>query len=260
MEYKTLTLTREDHIAVLTFDRPQVLNALNSTVLRELRQLLEELCGDRMLRALIVTGAGERAFVAGADIKQMLDMGPLDARAFMQQGQAAINMLEALPAPVVAAVNGFALGGGLELALACDIIVASETATLGLPEVTLGLFPGFGGTQRLARLVGRNWAKQLILTGEMIDANQAQAIGLVNEVLPAEKLMERARALAGTMATNGPLAVQFAKQVINRGIETDLGTGLALEAEAEATMFATEDRREGMLAFIEKRKADFNGR
>lgn len=245
-------------VAEVTIDRQEALNALNSEVLDALETAFIALGRDPSIRAVILTGAG-KAFVAGADIKEMADFTPLQARAFAQNGQRVFNRIEEFPRPVIAAVNGFALGGGCELAMACDIRIASEKAKAGQPEVGLGVTPGFGGTQRLARLVGRSAAKYLLFTGEVIKADRGLAIGLFDEVTPAENLMARCREIARTIAGKGPAAVSYCKQAVNLGVESDLAHGLSYEAELFAQTFATADQKEGMAAFVEKREARFKG-
>lgn len=247
-------------VGTLTIDRPKALNALNRQVLEELESALGEVAKAPGLRALIVTGGGEKAFVAGADIAQMQGFSIDEAREFGRLGHRVLATLEALPVATIAAVNGFALGGGCELALACDLIYASEKAWLGLPEVTLAVIPGFGGTQRLTRLVGRARAKELVFTGDRIDAAKAQAVGLVLEVLPPAELLAHCRKVAGTIATRGPLAVAEAKRAIDAGADVPLKDGCALEQEGFARLFGTADQREGMAAFLERRPASFSGR
>ncbi|MBK7858900.1 MAG: enoyl-CoA hydratase/isomerase family protein [Archangiaceae bacterium] len=249
MEFVKLEVA--DGIGTLTIDRPKALNALNSQVLAE---LLEAVGQVKALRALIVTGGGEKSFVAGADIGELLD-GRLKAEA----GHQVMDAIDALPIPVIAAVNGFALGGGCELALACDFIYASEKAKLGLPEVTLGVIPGWGGTQRLARLVGPARAKELIATGDMVDAAKAREIGLALDVLPADKLLAHCRDVAGKIAKRGPLAVTAALQAVDGGLQVSLKDGCALEREKFAALMKTADQAEGMKAFLEKRPPVFKG-
>jgi enoyl-CoA hydratase len=257
---ETLLFEKKGHIGYLTFNRPKALNALNTTVLSELKTLLGELKDDAELRCLIVTGSGEKAFVAGADIKQMTGLNTDEATEFAKAGQEAFNALEALPVPVIAAVNGFALGGGLELAISCDIILASEKAKFGLPEVTLGLFPAFGGTQRLARSIGLFKAREMIYTGDFYSAADGAAMGFVNHVVAPEALMETAEKMAGTIAKRGPIAVAEAKSVMNDGFDRLLSEGLDMEAGRFGKLFATEDAKEGTTAFVEKRPANFQGK
>jgi enoyl-CoA hydratase/3-hydroxyacyl-CoA dehydrogenase len=254
-----VALRRKEGVAIVSLDRPEALNALNADVLSDLEAVVDSLSHDKTLRAVVVTGEG-RAFAAGADIKQMIELGPLEARSYTAMGQRVFRKVETLPVPVIAAVNGFAFGGGMELAISCDIIIAAENAQFGLPEVGLGLHPGFGGTQRLPRLIGKAKAKELIFTGDKFDARQAERIGLVMKVVPQAELLAAAVELADRIAQNAPVAVSLAKQAIDRGLETDIDSGLALELETAALCFTTDDIREGMRAFIEKRKAAFRGR
>jgi enoyl-CoA hydratase len=250
---------REDGIAVLTIDRQEKLNALDPQVTEEIGQALLELEAEGP-RAIIVTGAGERSFVAGADISAMRVMSPLEAKRFSEIGHAAMALLDRSPVPTIAAVNGYALGGGCEVAIACDLRIAAENATFGFPEVTLGILPGMGGTQRLPRLVGPAFAKELILTGRRIGAREAREIGLVNRVVPQGEALKAARELAAEIAANGPLAVRHAKAATNQALDVDLVSGLGYEADQFALLFATEDAREGMEAFAERRKPEFEGR
>jgi enoyl-CoA hydratase len=257
MAYENILVERDGLIATITVNRPKSLNALNSKTLKELAQAVRE-CADS--RVIILTGAGDKAFVAGADISEMAPMGPWQARDFSELGHVVTALIEDVPCAVIAAVNGYALGGGLELAVACDMIFASENARLGLPEVSLGVTPGFGGTQRLVRLVGKLKAKEIIFTGEMVDARAALEIGLVNAVLPRERLLGHCRQMAEKIATRGPLAVARAKRLVERGYDMPLRAANRQEAESFALLFDTEDRREGMRAFIEKRPPKFTGK
>jgi enoyl-CoA hydratase len=245
--------------AVLTVDRPKALNALNSKTLSEIENAVDQIASAKGVRVLIVTGGGDKAFVAGADISEMVGLGPEGGRRFSQLGHRAFAALEALPIPTIAAVNGFALGGGLELALACDFIYASEKAKLGLPETSLGVITGFGGSQRLTRLVGRARAKELLFTADRIDAHKAKEYGLVLEVLPPDQLMPHCLSVAERIAQNGPLAVAQAKRVIEWGADADLRAANELEQQGFGLLFGTEDLQEGMRAFLEKRKASFRG-
>ena len=248
----------DDGIVLLTVDRQEKLNALNPQVTEEIGQALLDVEQDEP-RAIIVTGAGERAFVAGADISEMSKMEPLEAKRFTEIGHAAMALLDKSPIPTIAAVNGFALGGGCELALACDIRIAAENALFGFPEVGLGILPGMGGTQRLPRLIGPALAKELIFSGRRIDAAEAKDIGLVNRVVPEGEALERRRELAAEIAANGPVAVRHAKTAANRSLDVDLISGLEYEADQFSLLFATQDAREGMGAFMEKRKPQFKG-
>ncbi|MDR3630948.1 MAG: enoyl-CoA hydratase-related protein [Desulfocapsaceae bacterium] len=259
MAYSTLQCTIEDGIATITISRPQALNALNSLTLEELSQAVDQIASNQEVRVLILTGSGEKAFVAGADISEMATFTPLQAKAFAGKGQAVISRLQGLAIPVIAAVNGYALGGGCELALACDFIYASEKATFGLPEISLGLIPGFGGTQRLPRLIGPHAAKEMILTGKYVAASEACRIGLVSQVFAPQELMGGALATAKIMASRGKAALRAAKQAVNQGLNTDLATGLVIECDAFALCMASPDAREGTKAFLEKRKPVFTG-
>lgn len=252
-------VTREDSVATLTINRPDKLNALSREVLSDLRAAIEDIGGDSSLRAAIITGTG-KAFVAGADIAAMKSMTEEEGRAFGALGHGVFDAIQRLRFAVIAAVNGFALGGGCELALACDFIYASSKAKFGQPEVGLGIVPGFGGTQRLPRRVGTAMAKELIVTGRMINADEAFRIGLVNAVVAPEELMARARQTASEIASNGPLAVATAKRLIDQGIHLSLAEAGALEQEAFGACFGSEDQSEGMAAFLEKRGASFKGR
>jgi len=260
MNYDTIKVDVKDRIATVSLNRPDALNALNSKVLSELECAFYEVQKDNDVGIVILTGVGDKAFVAGADIKEMTGKSPMDMREFTVMGHRVMNLIENLDKVVIAAVNGYALGGGCELALACDIRIASEKAKMGVPEVNLGIFPGFGGTQRLPRLVGRGKACELIFTADMIDANEAHRIGLVNKVVTHDKLMEEAYALAKKILTKGPVAIRLAKSSINKGLDTTFCAGLAYEIEAVSLTFSTEDKTEGMKAFVEKRKPEFKGK
>ncbi len=250
----------EDGIAVVTVNRPQALNALNAEVVEALESVLRDVEENADVRAVVITGAGEKAFVAGGDIKEMAAMDPAGARAFSQRGHRLITFMEQMRKPVIAAVNGYSLGGGLELALACDFIYASEKARLGLTEVTLGVIPGWGGTQNLPRLIGPNRAKELIFSGKQLTAQQAHEWGLVNEVTPADELMPRAMELARVIARNGTLAVSAAKEAIVSGLGMTKENGLRLEGVLFGLLFDSDDQKEGMRAFVEKRPAAFKGK
>ncbi|KXB90044.1 enoyl-CoA hydratase-related protein [uncultured Megasphaera sp.] len=260
MDYKNILCTVENSIATITIHRPQALNALNAETVQELNDVVKKISADTTVKVVIITGDGEKSFVAGADIKEMSTKNAVEGRAFGQIGQDTFTLIENMPQPVIAAVNGFCLGGGCELACACDIRYAAETAKFGQPEVGLGITPGFGGTQRLPRVIGRGAAKELLYTGGIIDAQEALRLGLVNKVLPQGELMAAVQGLAKKIAKNAPVAVQLCKAAVNRGINCDVVTGIAYEAEVFGLCFATVDQKEGMSAFIEKRKADFQGK
>jgi enoyl-CoA hydratase len=257
MPKKYLLVEIKDGIATLTINRPESLNALNSALLEELEAAFHELGSDPAVKVIILTGAGEKAFVSGGDIKEMLALDVPGARAFSRNGQRLVLFLESLPKPVLAAVNGYALGGGLELALACDFIYAAEKARFGLPEVTLGVLPGFGGTQNLARWIGPQRAKELIFTGKILTAAEAHAWGLVNAVWPEAELLERTMETAARIARNGSVAVAHSKRAIVRGLDQSKADGFETEAGLFAPLFGTGDRKEGMQAFLEKRRAEF---
>jgi len=260
MEYVNLLISVSDKIATITINRPKSLNALNPATMRELSAAFEEIAAREDAGVVLLTGSGEKAFVAGADISEMRHFTPLQALEFGVFGQGVLERIERLPQPVIGVINGFALGGGCELAMACDLLIAADTAKFGQPEVNLGIIPGYGGTQRLPRLVGRNLAKELVLTGEMITAQRAHEIGLVNRVVPQADLMNAAREVAAKILSKGPVAVRTAKMAMNRGLDLDLSNACALEANAFAVGFSTADRVEGMTAFLEKRKASFTGK
>jgi enoyl-CoA hydratase len=260
MPYENIIFEVTDGIAVITFNRPKALNALNQALFREFSDALDQIAGKEEIRVLVLTGAGEKAFVAGADITELALLSPLRTKALSEQGHAILLKLEALPQPVIAAVNGFALGGGNEIALACDFIYASETAQFGLPEINLGLIPGYGGTQRLPRLIGKGLAKEMIFTGKMISATEAKEIGLVNRVCAPDALMEAVLKTAKVIASKGRVPLRAAKQAINDGVNADLKTGIGIEVNHFAMTMISPDAREGMSAFLEKRKAQFNGK
>jgi len=259
MDYQYLKLEKQDGVAIVTINRPDALNALNQGVLHDLFGMFLELRDAADVQVIVLTGTG-KAFVAGADIAHMKDLDQAGGAKFAELGHAVFNLVEKLPKAVIAAVNGFALGGGTELALACDMIFASDKAKFGQPEVKLGIIPGFGGTQRLPRQIGRNAAKEWILTGDIYPAEKAFAVGLVNEVVPAEQLMTRVLEIAKKIAAVGPVAVARAKFCINEGQDLALASGLEIEKAAFGGLFTTKDRLEGMTAFVEKRPAKFEGR
>ncbi len=258
-EFKILKLEVENQIALLTISQPKVLNALNETTMEELESAFRNRLKEDDVGAIILTGAGEKAFVAGADIKELAQLNPLDARLKALRGHELWEVIEGFPKPVIAAINGYCLGGGCELALACHLRIASENAQFGLPEVKLGLIPGYGGTQRLPRLVGKGRAMEMILSGESISAQEAARIGLVNRVVSRENLIPECRELAEKILRNAPLAVRYSIEAINTGLEMPLQEATRLEASFFGLSCATEDMREGTRAFTEKRKPQFKG-
>jgi enoyl-CoA hydratase len=249
-----------DGLLIVTIDRPKVLNALNAQTMEEIYEAFEAARDDESVKAVIVTGAGEKAFVAGADINELAQKTPVTGKETSERGQGVLSFIERFPKPVIAAINGFALGGGCELALACHVRIASEKAQIGLPEVTLGIIPGYGGTQRMARLLGKGKALELICTGDRISAAEAEKIGLVNKVVPADQLMSVAEQMARTMMSRGPLAVRAAIEAVVRGSEMPFEEGQFLEAALFGLLCASEDTKEGMKAFLEKRPPNFKGR
>lgn len=257
MDYKNVILEKEEGIAILYINRPQAMNALNSDTLQDIKAAVLEVKEDVSTYVLIITGMGDKAFVAGADISYMQNLTAIEGRIFGILGQDAFRTIEALEKPVIAAVNGFALGGGCELAMACDIRLASETAKFGQPEVGLGITPGFGGTQRLARLIGEGRAKELIYSAANINAEEAYRVGLVNHVYPAASLLDEARKLAQKIISNAPLAVRLSKAAINRGMQCDIDTAISIEADLFGMCFSTLDQKEGMQAFLNKKKPAF---
>ena len=260
MELKNIILEKEGHLAIVTINRPKALNALNSETLKDLNVVLDDLQNDSNIYSVILTGSGEKAFVAGADISEMKDLSEEEGREFGLLGNKVFRRLENLGKPVIAAISGFALGGGCELAMACDIRIASEKAKFAQPEAGLGITPGFGGTQRLPRLVGEGKAKELIYTCAIIKADEALRIGLVNKVVPLETLMDEAKAMANAIMVNAPIAVKLCKDAINRGMQVDIDAAIEIEAEDFGKCFATEDQKEGMTAFIEKRAKNFSNK
>ena len=259
MTYENILLEKKNSIAYVTVNRPKVLNALNMATMEELRAAFTEIKSDALLRVAILTGAGEKAFVAGADIGELAKLDAVSGKEYTHRGQAVLDLIENLGKPVIACINGFALGGGCELAMACTMRLASDNAKLGQPEVKLGIIPGYGGTQRLPRLVGKGLAMQMVLAGETITASEAHRIGLVNEVTAAAELIPRAEAIAGKIIANAPLAVQYAMEAVNKGMEMTLAEGLFLEAALFGVCCATSDKKEGTTAFLEKRPAAFKG-
>jgi enoyl-CoA hydratase len=259
MKYENIIFEVAEGIATLTFNRPKALNALNGRLLDELDAALDEVETNEDIRVVVLTGAGDKSFVAGADITELATFNPLQAKMFARKGQLIIGRLQNLAVPVIAAVNGFALGGGSEMALASDFIYASENAMFGLPEIKLGIIPGFGGTQRLPRLIGINRAKEMIFTGKMIPAAEAETLGITNRVFSQEALMEETLKTAREIAAKGKVSLRAAKQAVNSGLNVDLATGCQIEADAFAVCMASQDGREGTRAFIEKRQPAFKG-
>jgi enoyl-CoA hydratase len=258
--FENLLLTREAAIAIVTINRPQVLNALDSATLDELRRAILDLTDDAAVRVVILTGAGEKSFVAGADIRELAALRPSECGEYARRGQHVFDLLEHMGKPTIAALNGFALGGGCELAMACTLRVAAETARLGQPEITLGLIPGFGGTQRLTRLIGRGAALELLLTGRQVTAEEALRLGLVNRVVPAPGVMAAARALAADLAAKPPFAVRCLLEAAARSLEAPLDQGQFMEAALFGLVASTDDMREGTAAFLDKRPPSFTGR
>jgi len=260
MEFKYIIYEKSEGIATITLNRPEVLNAFSKEVEDEVLQALEDIKNDENVRVVILTGAGEKAFSAGADIKAMKGMNALKARELSLRGEKVCTALENFEKPIIAAINGYALGGGLEVAMACDIRIASENARMGQTEINFGLIPGWGGTQRLTRLIGRTKAKELIFTGKMIDAKTAEQLGIVNMVVPADKFKETVRQFAAELAQKAPVALKVAKALINKGAEISLDAALTLEREGFGVVASTEDLQEGVSAFTEKRKPTFKGK
>jgi enoyl-CoA hydratase len=259
MAYEFLTLEQDGAVAVVTINRPAVLNALSEAVLREIESAFDALAGDAGVRAIVLTGAGEKAFVAGADIKELAAQTPVTGRETARRGQRLFSKIEQLGKPVIAAINGFALGGGCELALACTFRFAADTAKIGLPEITLGILPGYGGSVRLPRLIGKARAMEMILTGKSVTADEAFRTGLVNRVVPAASLVAEAKAFAADLAAKAPIALRYAMQAVERGLEIPFDEALELEATLFGLVASTADMREGTTAFLEKRKAVFKG-
>ena len=260
MNFENILFEKKNAIAYVTVNRPKVLNALNSATMEELRAAFTDIKNDAAMRVAILTGAGEKAFIAGADIGELATQDAVRGKEYTHRGQSVLDLIENLGKPVIACINGFALGGGCEIAMACTMRLASENAKLGQPEVKLGIIPGLGGSQRLPRLVGKGVAMQLVTTGEMVTAQEAHRIGLVNEVTAAAELIPRAEAIAQKIIANAPLAVQFAMEAVNKGMEMNLAEGLYLEATLFGVCCATEDKLEGTKAFLEKRAAVFKGK
>lgn len=259
MTYENIILETDRNVAIIKFNRPKALNAINPAVLTETQDALNKIEEDPAIKVLVLTGEGDKAFVAGADIAHMVKLDPLQSRQFSRDGHELGFRLESLPIPVIACVNGFALGGGTEIAMASDFIYASETAKFGQPEINLGVMPGFGGTQRLPRLVGKGMAKELCMTGVMISAQEAKEIGLVNKVFPPDNLWEETMKTARLIATKGKVSLKGVKDCIDRGYDVDLQDGCYMEMDAFGLCAASPDREEGMTAFLEKRKPEFKG-
>ena len=260
MELKNVILEKEEHLAIVTINRPKALNALNSETLKDLDTVIEDLEKDANIYAVILTGAGEKSFVAGADIAEMKDLNEAQGEEFGALGNKVFLRLENLNKPVIAAIQGFALGGGCEISMACDIRIASEKALFGQPEVGLGITPGFGGTQRLPRIVGLGKAKELIYTAQNIKADEALRIGLVNKVVPLEELMTEAKKMASKIIANAPIAVRLCKDAINRGMQVEIDKAVAIEAQDFGKCFASDDQKEGMTAFLERREKNFQNK
>ncbi|HYT69158.1 MAG TPA: enoyl-CoA hydratase-related protein [Vicinamibacterales bacterium] len=260
MSFDNLLLDRDGGVAILTVNRPKVLNALNTQTLDELRRAILELKHDAGVRVVILTGAGEKSFIAGADINELATQTPVSGREHAVAGQHVFDLIEHMGKPVIAAINGYALGGGCELAMACCIRIAADTAKLGQPEINLGIIPGYAGTQRLARIVGRGRALELLLTGDQISAQEAHRLGLVNRVVPAAELMTEAKKLASTLASKAPIAVRYILEAVHKGIEMPFAQAQVFEATLFGLVASTEDMREGTKAFLEKRKAEFKGK
>ncbi|KYK34110.1 MAG: crotonase [Thermoplasmatales archaeon SG8-52-3] len=260
MAFKNIKIEKKEGIATIKINRPQVLNALNKETISEITSAVEELDKDTSVKVVIFTGEGDKAFIAGADIKQMSEMTPLEGKKFAELGHNMLMKIENSRIPFIAAINGYALGGGCEVLMACDICIAAKSAKLGQPEINLGVHPGFGGTQRLPRLVGRMKAKELMFTGKNIDAEEACKIGLVNMVVDDDKLMETAQKLAGQIASKSTVQTAFIKSLVNKGADIDINTACSLEISYFGSSFSTNDQKEGMKAFLEKRKPEFKGK
>jgi enoyl-CoA hydratase len=260
MTFDNLLYERDGAVAVLRFNRPKVLNALNGATLRDLEAAIDALGGDDEVRAIVLTGSGEKAFVAGADINELAVLTPTEGKDHARRGQRVFDRIEQLGKPVIAAINGFALGGGCELAMACTVRIAADTARFGQPEINLGIIPGYAGSQRLPRLVGKGRALEILLTGDMVSAQRVHEIGLVNQVVPAAELMTAARAMAHSLASKAPIAVRYIIEAVNHGLEVPLAQGQVLETSLFGAIASTEDTKEGTRAFLEKRKAGWKGR
>jgi enoyl-CoA hydratase len=260
MSFENLSIEREGPAAILTVNRPKVLNALNAETLDELRRAILELKHDEAIRAVVLTGAGEKSFVAGADINELAVQSPTGGRELALRGQHVLDLIDHMGKPVIAAINGYALGGGCELAMACTIRIAADTARLGQPEINLGIIPGYAGTQRLARIIGKGRALELLLSGDQISAQEAHRLGLVNRVVPAAELMAEARKLAATLASKAPIAIRYILEAVHKGLEMPFAQAQIFEATLFGLVASTEDMHEGTAAFLEKRKPAFKGR
>lgn len=260
MNYRNFLLKKEEGIGLITINRPKNLNALDRMTVEELSSIIDQITADYEIKVIILTGAGDKAFIAGGDISFMKNLNPIEAREFAIFGQGILRKLESLHKPIIAAINGFCLGGGCEVAMACDFCIASSKAKFGQPEVSLGVTAGFGGTQRLPRLIGMNKARQLLYTGDIIDAEEAMRIGLVNAVVPPDELMKHVFDIAKRIIARGQTAVRFTKTAINNGIQTDIDRAMTIEADIFGLCFSTADQTEGMNAFIEKRTPEFTGK
>lgn len=258
--YQYIKYEKEPPLAIITINRPEVMNAMNNALVEEFAQAFAEAEKDEEVRGLIITGEGEKAFMAGADIKEVQERDFVLGRSQTRRRQEVLNMLQEMPKPVIAAINGFALGAGLETALACTLRIASSNAKMGSPEVNLGIIPGDGATQRLPRMIGFGRAMEMVLTARMVDAEEAYSIGLVNKVVPLEELMDEAKKMAGTIISKSPLAIQYAKEAVNRSLEMGLNEGMVHESYLHALACATEDKKEGVAAFLEKRKPSYKGK
>ena len=259
MSFETLLVDRDGAVQIVTFNRPKVLNALNTQTIHELEQAMREAAADDAVRAIVLTGAGEKSFIAGADINELAVLSPAAGQRHGRRGQMVFDAIEQLGKPVIAAVNGFALGGGCELAMACTLRIAADTARFGQPEINLGLIPGYAGSQRLPRLVGKGRALEILLTGDMVSAARAYEIGLVNKVVPAAELMNEARKMAQALASKAPLATRYLLEAVNRGLEMPLAEGQYLEGSLFGLVASTDDMKEGTKAFLEKRQASWRG-
>jgi len=260
MEYKNTLYEKSEGIATITINRPEALNAINEETILEILSEIDDAKKDESIKVIVITGAGDRAFSAGADIKMMKGVDPLRGRELSRLGQRMCDEIEALEKPVIAAINGYALGGGLELAMACDLRIASEKARMGQTEINIGLIPGWGGTQRLPRFAGKGVAKEMIFTGKMIDAKEAEQLGLVNKVVPPDQLKSAVKELVNDIINKPPVGIKMAKELINSSLETPLTVGMAHEAECFGVLASTEDFKEGLTAFLEKRKPKFKGK